>query len=282
MITNCDKRLLEQIEQAEAICIGAAAGMSVATGYNSAYHSDKWFKQYFGEFEKKYGFKGSFNGYYHRYKTSEERWAFLATSIYFNMTVPDGPAYENLFELVKDKNYFVVTTNQDTLFHRRFPDEKVSTIQGDFLYFQCAGACHDKIYETQELVEEMYANIHDCRIPTELIPHCPECGRELEPWVRGYHFLEGTKYREEYEKWNQFLIENQRKKILFLELGVGRMTPMFIQEPFWNYTYQMPQAFYITINPEDALLPQELNNKGLAIKEDIGRVLEDAVALKRK
>ena len=97
--------LLEQMEWAEAVCVGAAAGMSVATGYDMAYHSDKYFKKYFGEFEKKYGFRGSFNGYYYPYPTSEERWAFLATSIHANMELPDGPAYENLFELLKGKNY---------------------------------------------------------------------------------------------------------------------------------------------------------------------------------
>ena len=269
--------LLEQMEWAEAVCVGAAAGMSVATGYDMAYHSDKYFKKYFGEFEKKYGFRGSFNGYYYPYPTSEERWAFLATSIHANMELPDGPAYENLFELLKGKNYFVVTTNQDTLFSRRFPEERVSTIQGDFRWLQCVRPCHDELFESKSMIEEMYANIKDCRIPTELIPHCPKCGRELEPWVRGYTFLQGRKYKEEYEKWNHFLMENKHKKILFLELGVGRMTPMFIQQPFWNMTYSLPQAYYITVNPKDALLPKELEGKGTAIQEYIAVVLQKAV-----
>ncbi len=126
--------------------------------------------KYFGEFEKSTDFRGSFNGYYYPYPTSEERWAFLTTSIHTNMELPDGPAYENLFEL----------------------------------------------FERKDMIEEMFANIKDRRIPTELIPHCPECGRELEPWVRGYTFPEGRKYKEEYEKWNRFLVENKHKKILFL------------------------------------------------------------------
>ena len=114
-----------------------------------------------------------------------------------------------------------------------------------------------------------------------MIPRCPKCGAEMEPWVRGYTFLEGKKYKDEYRKINEFLEENKEKKILFLELGVGRMTPMFIQEPFWNLTYSLPQAYYITINPKDAILPQALSGKGIAIKEDIASVLSDAVALIR-
>ena len=115
----------------------------------------------------------------------------------------------------------------------------------------------------------------DLRVPSELIPRCPKCGAEMEPWVRSWVFLEGRKYREEHSKLNAFLKKNMHKKVLFLELGVGRMTPMFIQEPFWNMTYAWPNAFYITINPRDAIVPEELKQKGLAIREDIAKVLTD-------
>ena len=93
--------------------------------------------------------------------------------------------------------------------------------------------------------------------------------------MRSWVFLEGRKYREEHSKLNAFLKKNMHKKVLFLELGVGRMTPMFIQEPFWNMTYVWPNAFYITINPRDAIVPEELKQKGLAIREDIAKVLTD-------
>lgn len=112
-------------------------------------------------------------------------------------------------------------------------------------------------------------------IPKNMIPRCPKCGAEMEPWVRSWTFLEGKKYREEYSKLNKFLKANKNKKILLLELGVGRMTPMFIQEPFWQMTYTWPNAYYITINPRDALVPEELKEKGLAIHEDIAKVLTD-------
>lgn len=175
-----------------------------------------------------------------------------------------------------------MTTNQDFQFTYVVPEEKLSAIQGDSRYYQCSHRCHDQVYFNKDMVYSMNATIDEnlC-IPSKMIPRCPKCGEEMEPWVRGYTFLEGTKYKEEYRKINKFLEENKEKKILFLELGVGRMTPMFIQEPFWNLTYSLPNAFYININPKDALLPRELNQKGLAIAEDIAIVLQDAVRFQR-
>ena len=114
-------------------------------------------------------------------------------------------------------------------------------------------------------------------IPTELIPRCPHCGAEAFPWVRGYgNFLQGRKYNEEYEKISKYIMDNGKKKILFLELGVGRMTPMFIQEPFWNLTMNLPDARYIAVNDKYDFLPKDIENKGMVICGDIGRVLEDA------
>lgn len=115
-----------------------------------------------------------------------------------------------------------------------------------------------------------------------MVPKCPVCGGHMELWVRSYVFLEGTKFRSEHRKYREFLLENQNKKVLFLELGVGQMTPMFIKEPFWNMTYSWPDAYYVTINPNDALLPEQLEDKGLAIHEDIAAVLRDVLAEQRK
>ena len=188
-----------------------------------------------------------------------------------------GQPYKDLFEILKDKNYYILTTNQDTQFTRVFPEEKISAIQGDWRYFQCSRRCHDELYDSVETLHKLNDSIDaDLRVPSELIPRCPKCGAEMEPWVRSWVFLEGRKYREEHSKLNAFLKKNMHKKVLFLELGVGRMTPMFIQEPFWNMTYAWPNAFYITINPRDAIVPEELKQKSLAIREDIAKVLSDA------
>lgn len=275
--------LLEKIEDADAVLVGAAAGMSAACGYNFFYQNDAYFQKYFEEFHKKYGYIGAFNGFYHRYPSPEARWAFLARLGYLEYECDTGRPYYDLMELIGDKTYHIMTTNQDFQFTRVVPEEKLSAIQGDSRYYQCRRPCHDAIYYNKEMVYEMNAAIDEnLEIPTKLIPRCPKCGLELEPWVRGYTFLEGEKYREEYKKINKFLEAHKAEKILFLELGVGRMTPMFIQEPFWNLTYQLPNAYYISINPKDALLPKEIAEKGTAMKEDIAVVLQEAVLLKQK
>ena len=275
------KTLVDKIQDADAILVGAAAGMSAACGYNFFYQNDEIFEKYLGEFGRKYGYTGAFNGFYYRYPSREAHWAFLARMSYMEYECETGKPYYDLMELIRDRNYHIMTTNQDFQFTRVVPEEKLSAIQGDSRYFQCSRRCHDEIYYNKEMVYAMNDAIDEnlC-IPPDMIPRCPKCGAEMEPWVRGFTFLEGKKYKDEYRKINEFLEENKEKKILFLELGVGRMTPMFIQEPFWNLTYSLPRAFYITINPKDAILPQAL--VGNAIKEDIASVLRDAVALSKK
>ena len=273
--------ILDKIQEADAIVVGGAAGMSAAAGYNW-YNNDETFKKYFGNFAYKYGIENIFNGFYYRYPTREERWAYIATLIKFVYESEVGKPYLDLLQLLEGKDYFIVTTNQDTQFSKLFPEDKVSTIQGDWRYFQCSGPCHDKVYMNEDQVEEMYKNIEGTRIPTELIPTCPKCGQDMEPWVRSYTFLEGSLYRSELNKYHEYLLKNKDKKILFLELGVGTMTPMFIKEPFWNMTYSWPNAYYISINPKDAVLPRELIGKGMVINEDIAKIFQESLKEKEK
>lgn len=273
--------LLQKIQEADTIVVGGAAGMSASCGYNW-YSTDENFMKHFGNFAEKYGIDNIFNGFYYRFSTREERWAYIATLNKFVYDSKVGQPYIDLRQLLEDKDYFVVTTNQDTQFSKAFPEEKVSTIQGDWRYFQCSHCCHDQVYFNKEQIDIMYKNIDGTRIPTELIPICPKCGKDMEPWVRSFMFLEGNFYKSKLSKYREYLTKNRDKKILFLELGVGQMTPMFIKEPFWNMTYSWPDAYYITINPKDALLPKELKDKGLAIHEDIAQVLRDVVDKQQK
>lgn len=268
--------LLQKIDEAEAVIVGGAAGMSAAAGFNW-YQTDDIFLKYFRKFADTYGIENIFYGFYHRFETREERWAYIATLIKFVYDTEAGQPYLDLKHLLQDKNYFVLTTNQDTQFSKAFPEEKVSAIQGDWRYFQCSDRCHDQIYFNQEMVEEMYANIEGTRVPTKLIPACPVCGQDMEPWVRSHIFLEGTAFRNELIKFQTYLMKNKYKKILFLELGIGTMTPMFIKEPFWEMTYSLPRAYYISVNPKDAIVPKEIKEKGLGINEDIAQVLQDAL-----
>ncbi len=278
--TGNARLLLDRIKEADAILVGAASGMSAAAGHRFYYEEDDTFRRVFGKFADKYGYHNSFDGYYYPYRTPEERWAFIATLAKHIYDAGEGKPYHDLARLMEGKRFHVLTTNQDTLFERVFPADKISAIQGDWRYFQCRRRCHDELYYNKDMVDNMYAAIDGTTIPSALVPHCPECGGEMEPWVRGFDFLEGESYAQEYGKINRFLEDNKDKKILFLELGVGRMTPMFIQEPFWNLTYSLPKAFYINVNPKDACMPRELEGKGVLIPEDIALLLADAADLK--
>ena len=271
--------LLQKIRECDAVCVGAASGMSASGGHNFWYERDETFVNVFGEFEKRYGFHSAFKGLYYKFITASERWAYIATLCHLLYELPATQPYHDLFALLKDKNYFIVTTNQDMQFRELFPEDRLSTIQGDWGYFQCYHACHDKVYPNKEIVYKLYENIDDCKVPREMIPRCPECGCLMWPWVRGPEFLEGSKYNDEYEKWNKFIDANREKKILFLELGVGRMTPMFIQHPFWEFVYTLPDAYYISINPWDALIPNEISNKGHIIKNDIALIFRECIQL---
>ncbi|MCM0624497.1 hypothetical protein M5J14_08150 [Lysinibacillus sp. OL1_EC] len=275
--------ILQMIEEAEAIIVGGAAGMSAASGYNW-YQDDENFRKYFNIFAQKYGIDSIFGGFYYKFHTEEERWAYLATLINFVADVPIGQPYKDLYEIIKDKNYYILTTNQDTQFLQVFPEEKVSAIQGNWTYIQCSGPCHDEIYPYVEQAKELCAHIEGTRVPSSMVPKCPECGGPMELWVRSFVFLEGTKFRDEHKKYREFLLENQNKKALFLELGVGLMTPMFIKEPFWNMTYSWSDAYYITINPnsDHNILPPELKDKGLAVHKDIAQVMRDVMTEQKK
>lgn len=276
------EKLLEKIEESDAILVGAASGMSAAAGYTHYYVRDKYFVEHFGEYEKKYRFHSTFEGAYYPYSTNSETWGFMSKFIADLYEDPIGQPYYDLMKLLEGKNYHILTTNQDLQFVKYgIPDEKLSQIQGEWRYLQCGKPCHDKLYDAVEPIKKMAAAIDDdlC-VPDELIPRCPKCGEPMIMWVRGREFLEGERYRYEYKKTNQFIEANKDKKILFLELGVGRMTPMFIQQPFWNLTYNLPKAYYITINPKDALLPREISKKGYAIKDDIAAIFREACIMK--
>ena len=277
--------LLEKIRESDAILVGAAAGFSAADGKRFWYEDDDEFKRMFGRFRDRYGIHSAFDSFYYPYRSEEERWAVLATFLHHLYEQKAGKVYKDLKILLQDKPYHIMTTNQDFLFFQDFPADKISMIQGDWRYFQRKdGGISDRIWDNREMVEKMYQSLEGQKyaIPSELLPRDPEDGMMLTPWTRHPGFQERTKYNDQYRMIREFLDKWKGKKILFLELGVGRMTPMFIQEPFWQLTYELPFAYYISINPRDAILPSVLQNKGKAIHEGIAEVFDDAVKILEK
>lgn len=272
------ERLVKEIREAESVLVGGASGLSAAGGGDFYYEDNASYRKYFGKYAKKYHFKGAFDGMMRQWEDREEFWGYLATFLHTTQTAGIREPYRDLDALLQGKDFFIITTNQDTQFVKLYPEEKVAEIQGDHRFFQCARCCTDETWDAVKPVEEMIQAMgEETSVPTELIPRCPYCGEEAFPWVRGYgNFLQGKKYEEQYEKVSRYVLEHKDKKILFLELGVGRLTPMFIQEPFWNLTLSFPKARYIAVNNQYAFLPKDIEEKGMVIKGDIEKVLKDA------
>ncbi|MCT3295189.1 Sir2 silent information regulator family NAD-dependent deacetylase [Lactiplantibacillus pentosus] len=271
------ENVVARINDANAILIGAGSGMSNAAGMDFWYEASPLFMKYMSDFYQKYHFEGIFKGFYNRFESQEERWAYLLKMLKMVSTIPpQNRVYDYLKTIIDNKPYHIITTNQDMLFKKFFPEEHVSEIQGSWGFFQSKNTLTDKnLYPIDGYLDELIPKIVDNRLPTELIPKSEVDGTPLIPWVRGPEFLEDKKYYEEYEKANQFLGKYQLKKILFIEIGVGRMTPMFIQEPFWEMTNYMPQSFYINFNPRDALTNPAIKDRSLLINSDTAKALQN-------
>lgn len=276
-------QLNQLIADADSIVVGAASGMSNATGLNIWYENSDIVKDHFQYYIDKYGFVGMFNGFYNQFDSLEEKWGYMvkAWDLVLNIE-PPKPTYQNLKTLIEDKPFHIITTNQDTLFKRYFPVEKISEIQGSWDYMQNTHPVLDKnLYPARPIIEKLLPQIKDNKLPTDLIPRSEIDGNLLDVWARGPEFLEDKKYFEEYQKFNDFMSKHRGEKILFLELGVGRMTPMFIQEPFWAMTKYLKNAQYVNINPKDALTQPQIKSRSLLIKDDINNVLQQAVDQKK-
>lgn len=275
--------LVHEINDADCILVGGASGLSAAGGGDFYYDDTPSYRMYFGKYAEKYGFKGAFDGMQHHFDTRGEFWGYLATFLNTTQRAPIRRPYIDLDAILQGKEFHILTTNQDTQFVKLYPEEQVSEIQGDHRFFQCSRCCCDDTWDALKPVEEMIKAMGDgTSVPEEMIPRCPHCGAEAFPWVRGYgNFLQGKKYKEQYKKVSDFILKNKSKKILFLELGVGRLTPMFIQEPFWNLTLSLPDARYIAVNDKYDFLPKQIEDKGIVIVKDIAEVLNDARNLMR-
>ena len=267
-------RLKQELETADVVVIGAGAGLSTAAGLT---YSGERFEKYFSDFGEKYGFEDMYTGGFYPYETPEEMWAYWSRYIFINryMDAPK-PVYENLFELVKDKDYFVITTNVDHCFQKAgFDKERLFYTQGDYGLFQCSEPCTPVTYDNEEMIRNMMEQQADMKIPSELIPKCPNCGKPLTMNLRSDDkFVEDEGWDRAAERYNEFL-RTRTGKILFLELGVGYNTPTIIKVPFWQMTMNNPDATYACVNFGEALYPEEIQDQAIGIDADIGKVIEE-------
>ena len=267
------EKIKSVLENAEALVVGAGAGLSTSAGFT---YSGERFEKYFSDFQARYGFSDMYTGGFYPYKTLEEHWAYWSRYIMINryMNAPI-PVYEKLFELVKDKNYFVLTTNVDHCFQKAgFDKLRLFYTQGDYGLFQCSEPCHQKTYNNEEQIRAMYEAQQDMKIPTELLPKCPVCGKPMSMNLRADDtFVEDEGWHKAALRYEDFLNENKDKNIVYLELGVGGNTPGIIKYPFWNMTYSNPKAKYICINKGEAVVPKEIENQSICVNNDIWTVL---------
>lgn len=268
------RKLGKALEEAEAVIIGAGAGLSASAGF---VYTGERFQAYFSDFEEKYGFHDMYSGGFYPYKTLEEYWAYWSRYIYLNRYMdPPKPVYEDLLELIKDKDYFVLTTNVDHCFQKAgFEKERLFYTQGDYGLFQCSEPCCQETWDNEEIIGEMIRRQDHMKIPRDLVPHCPHCGKPLTMNLRADDtFVQDEGWYQASRRYSRFLTEHQDGKILFLELGVGYNTPVIIKYPFWQMTAKNPRAVYACVNYGDAAAPGEIAKQAICIDGDIGSVLK--------
>lgn len=266
-------KIKEAIRQADAILIGAGAGLSSSAGFT---YSGERFHENFRDFEEKYGFQDMYSGGFYPFSAPEEFWAYWSRYVMINRYAnPPKPVYENLLSIVKDKEYFVLTTNVDHCFQKAgFDRKRLFYTQGDYGLFQCSVPCHDQTYDNEEEIRKMYRAQKDRKIPTELIPHCPICGKPMKMNLRADDtFVQDSGWYEALERYQQFVRNYRDKKLLLLELGVGGNTPVIIKYPFWNFTLKNVDALYVCVNRGEAVCPREIKARSILIEADIGEVL---------
>lgn len=268
------ERLKAALQDCDAVVIGAGAGLSTSAGF---VYTDERFEKYFSDFAAKYGIKDMYSGGFYPFAMPEEHWSYWSRYIYINryMDAPK-PVYDDLLKLVSDKDYFVITTNVDHCFQKAgFDKKRLFYTQGDYGLFQCSEPCCQETFDNEEVIREMVKRQEDMKIPTELLPTCPHCGKPLTLNLRSDDtFVEDKGWHRAAERYENFLRTRAGQKILFLELGVGYNTPVIIKYPFWQMTAKNPNATYICINQGQAVCPQEIELQSVCINADIGQVLQ--------
>lgn len=268
-------KVRQALHEADAVVIGAGAGLSTSAGLT---YSGPRFQEHFGDFIQKYKIQDMYSGGFYPFETLEEHWAWWSRQIMINRyEKAPKPVYDELLKLVHDKDYFVLTTNVDHQFQLAgFDKERLFYTQGDYGLWQCSEPCCQKTWDNEETVRRMVAEQRDMRVPTELVPHCPVCGRPMTMNLRcDSTFVQDEGWYAAYSRYEDFLQRHEGAKVVFLELGVGGNTPVIIKYPFWKMTYQNPNAFYVCINLSESCCPKEIQTRAVCINRDIGAVLHE-------
>lgn len=267
-------RVKELLKNADAVVIGAGAGLSTSAGFE---YSGERFEKYFSDFAEKYGITDMYSGGFYPYQTLEEYWAWWSRQIYCNRYIDaPKPLYQKLLSLVKDKDYFVITTNVDHCFQKSgFDKQRLFYMQGDYGLFQCSEPCCQKTYDNEELVLKMVQSQKNMKIPSELVPYCPNCGQPMTTNLRcDDSFVQDEGWYKAKNRYDDFIRRHEGLKTVFLELGVGNNTPVWIKYPFQKMTAQNPNAAYVCVNLGCAYAPPEIKDQSVCIDSDILTVID--------
>lgn len=263
------------LHEADAVVIGAGAGLSTSAGLT---YSGPRFQEHFGDFIEKYNIRDMYSGGFYPFDTLEEHWAWWSRQILINRyEKAPKPVYEELLKLVQDQDYFVLTTNVDHQFQLAgFDKERLFYTQGDYGLWQCSQPCCQKTWDNEETVRRMVAQQRDMRVPTELVPHCPVCGRPMTMNLRCDNtFVQDEGWYAAYSRYEDFLRWHGNAKVVYLELGVGGNTPVIIKYPFWKMTAQNANAVYVCINLSESCCPKEIQKRSICLNRDIGTALHE-------
>ncbi len=261
------------INQADFILLGGGAGLSAAAGIK---YSGPRFTENFGPFIKKYGLTDMYSAGFYPFKTEEERWAYWSKHISINRYEPDAtPLYKDLFKLVRDRDYFVITTNVESQFMKAgFSPDKLFEVQGNYGELQCTKGCHQKSYPNESIIKEMVNKTVDCKIQSDLVPKCPVCGGKMDPHLRiNQYFVQDENWYEMNQAYNEFLQKTKGKKIIYMELGIGFNTPGIVRYPFERMTYENDHATLIRLNKDNPDGIEENKDKTIAFTEDMQEVV---------
>ena len=273
-------RLIEAIESSDAIVVGAGSGLSTAAGLT--YGGDR-FQRYFADFIEKYRFTDMYSAGFYPFKTLEEHWAYWSRHIWYNRYV-EAPkdTYEKLLKVLSGKDFFVITTNVDHRFQLSgFPKDRLFYTQGDYGLWQCSDPCHDATYDNYDTVKRMIDEQDGMRVPSDLVPYCPECGRPMTMNLRcDSTFVEDKGWHGACRRYESFMAGHMDDRVLYLELGVGMNTPVIIKYPFWNRTNCNSRAVYACINFGEVYAPAEIQGRSILLDADIDVVLETLLALR--
>ncbi len=274
---NCSDdiaRLRSALSNADSVVVGAGAGLSTSAGF--VYGGER-FRAHFADFEAKYGFHDMYSGGFYPYGTPEEFWCYWSRYIFINRYEdPPKPVYSELLSLIRDKDYFVITTNVDHCFQKAgFDKSRLFYTQGDYGLFQCSVPCCRKTFDNEDAIRKMISAERDMRIPTKLLPVCPNCGRPLTMNLRSDdRFVEDDGWRAAAGRYTEFIKSHRGGRVLFLELGVGYNTPGIIKYPFCRLTAENPNAVYVCINLGESSAPEQIADRSIILNADIGEILD--------